>query len=69
MTIVKLGDRTYINVDRMTYVEPKRRDKMVVHFDVGGGDMGGPSCSVTLQENEAERFRQWLDARSQTSSD
>jgi hypothetical protein len=64
MTVVKLSDSKYINVDRMTYVESKRRGKMVVHFAVGGGDIGGPSCNVTLEEDEAERLKQWLDARS-----
>ena len=64
MTVVKLSDSKYINVDRMTYVESKRRGRMVVHFDVGGGDIAGPSCNVTLEEDEAERFKQWLDARS-----
>ena len=64
MTIIKVGDDKYINVDRMTYVEPRRKGRLVVHFDVGGGDAGGPSCSMRLDEKEAELFRRWLDGRS-----
>jgi len=68
MTIVKVGDCTYINVDRMTYVEPRRKGKIVVHFAVGGGDVAGPSCRMTLDQDEATRFKQWLDAHTETAS-
>jgi len=67
MTIVKVGEEKYVNVDRMTYVEPARKGRLVVHFDVGGGDVGGPSCYMTLEANEAERFKRWLDGRDQGS--
>ncbi len=64
MAIVKVGDDKYINVDRMTYAEPGRKGKLVVRFDVGGGDIAGSACRLTLDQDEAERFRQWLDSRS-----
>ena len=67
MSIIKVGDDKYINVDRMTYVEPKRKGRLVVHFDVGGGDIAGPSCCMTLEDNEAELFKRWLDSRNQDS--
>jgi len=67
MTIIRVGSDKYINVDRMTYVEPASRGRLVVHFDVGGGDIGGPHCCVTLDENEAVLFRKWLDGQSQAS--
>jgi len=67
MTIIKVGDDKYINVDRMTYVEPARKGRLVVHFDVGGGEVTGPTCSMKLDENEAERFRRWLDGRNRNS--
>ncbi len=62
MTIIRVGSDKYINVDRMTYVEPASRGRLVVHFDVGG-----PNCCMTLDENEAVLFRKWLDGRSQAS--
>jgi len=65
MTIVKVGEQTYINVDRMTYVQPKRGGKLVVHFAVGGGEISGPECHITLKEPESTRFQQWLDTHSQ----
>jgi hypothetical protein len=67
MNIIKVGDDRYINVDRMTYVEPKRKGGLVVHFEVGGGDIAGLSCRMTLEKNEAELFKQWLDGRNQNS--
>ena len=67
MTIIKVGTDKYINVDRMTYVEPARKARLVVHFDVGGGDVAGPSCRMSLDENEAELFRRWLDRRDRES--
>ncbi len=67
MTIIKVGADKYINVDRMTYVEPARKGRLVVHFDVGGGDLAGPSCCMRLDENEAALFKRWFDARSQAS--
>ena len=63
MTIVKVGDDKYINVDRMTYVEPGRKGKLVVHFSVAGGEQSGSYCCMTLEQHEAETFRQWLDSR------
>ncbi len=65
MTIIKVGDGKYINVDRMTYVEPGRKGRLVVYFNVGGGP--GPPCCMTLEENEAELFKRWLDGRNQNS--
>ena len=65
MTIIKVGEDKYINVDRMTYVEPARKGRLVVHFDVGGGDIAGPACRMTLEQDEADRFRQWREGQSQ----
>ena len=62
MTIIKVGEDKYINVDRMTYVEPARGGKLIVHFDVGGGDIAGPDCRVKLEQDEAEKFKQSLDS-------
>ena len=65
MTIIKVGGDKYINVERMTYVEPARKGRLVVHFDVGGGDVAGPSCRMTLEGDEAEVFKRWLNGRRQ----
>jgi len=68
MHLVKLGVDKYINVDRMTYVEARRKGVLVVHFDVGGGDVGGPVCCTKLDGEEAQRFARWLDANSNDAS-
>lgn len=67
MSIIEVGNDKYINVDRMTYVETNRKGRLVVHFDVGGGDVAGSSCCMTLEENEAELFKRWIDNRNQNS--
>ena len=67
MNIIKVGEDRYINVDRITHIEPKRNDRLVVHFAVGGGDIGGPDCRTTLEENESSVLRQWLDRQAQNA--
>ena len=62
MTIVKIAESKYINVDRMTYVAPYKRGQVIVHFAVGGGDIGGPECRVILEQSEAEQFIRWLES-------
>lgn len=65
MSIVKIAEGKYINVDRVTYVEPKRGGRVMVHFAVGGGDIGGPSCELKLDEQESIHFLRWLDSRAE----
>lgn len=65
MTIVKVAEGKYINLDRVTYIEPKRGGRLIVHFAVGGGDIGGPSCEIKLDEDEAAHLIRWLDRRAE----
>ncbi len=65
MNIVKVSDGKYINVDRVTFVEPKRRGQLVVHFSVAGGDWVDSSCTLKLEQEEAAIFLRWLDGHSQ----
>lgn len=65
MLVVRVGNGKYINADRMTYVEPGHKGTLVVHFDVGGGDIAGPACRVKLEQQEAEQFARWLDHRNE----
>ena len=66
MKIIKVGINKYINVDRITYVEPVRKNRLMVHFAIGGGDVGGPSCRIRLEEDEAASLLRWLEGQSQT---
>jgi hypothetical protein len=65
MLMVKVNDGKYINLNRITHTEPSRKGGLVVHFAVGGGDVGGPSCYVKLEPSEASILRQCLDAQIQ----
>jgi len=63
MTIVKVSEGKFINIARMTYTEPTRAGGLIVHFDVGGGDIAGPSCCMKLDPAEAMILQQFLDAQ------
>jgi hypothetical protein len=70
MTIIKVSENKYINVDRMTCVTPGMKEGiLVVHFDVGGGGYLGPSCTVTLEGEEVEVFKRWLNTQASLSQD
>lgn len=61
MTIIKVGEGRYINLDLITHVEPGRKGQLTIHFSVGAGDYGGPRCYMTLDEKEALPFMKILD--------
>lgn len=61
MTIIKVGTDRYINMDRVTFIEPGRGDKLVVRFAVGGGDFTTTTCVMKLSGSEADTLRRWLD--------
>ena len=63
MVIVKVNDGKYINCARMTYTEPTRKGGLMVHFDVGGGDIAGPSCRTKLEPAEASILQRFLDTQ------
>ncbi len=65
MDLVKLGSGRYLNLERVTHVEQDKKGRVIVHFAVGGGDVGGPACSTRLQGPEAEALLKLLDARIQ----
>lgn len=68
MKFVKVGDRTYINVDRITYVKKGRKQRIEVHLGEGGGDKGELAYYVVLDGQEALNFIRWLDANSEDLS-
>lgn len=63
MKLLKVGDGKFVNVDRITYVEAKRRDKVVIQFqnEVSGGGIGIPPSYLVLRGGEAETFVMWLE--------
>lgn len=63
MTIVKVNDGKYINLDRMTYIEPSKKGGMFIHFAVGGGAIGGPSCWMELDQTEASIIQKFLESQ------
>lgn len=64
MTILKVGTDRYIHIDRITFTEASSKNRLIVHFAIAGGDIGGPACQVRLESDEATILRRWLDASS-----
>ncbi len=66
MKLLKVGEGTYVNTDRITYIEAKRRDKVIIQFqnEVSAGGIGIPTSYLVLKGSEAERFLRWLDNNS-----
>ena len=64
MHIVKVGSDVYLNLDRLTYVEPGKKGRLHVHFAVASDNLGKPSCEVVLEGAEADALRRRLDAPS-----
>jgi hypothetical protein len=68
MTIIKVNEGKFLNMERMTYTEPSKNGGMYVYFAVGGGDVGGPSCYMKLDQSEALLLQEFLDAQKKKAS-
>ena len=66
MKLLKVGEGKYVNTDRITYVEAKKRDKVIIQFHtkISTGGIGIPSSYLELKGPEAEDFLRWLEANS-----
>ncbi len=64
MKLLKVADGKYVNTDRITYVEAKRRDKVIIQFqnEVSGGSIGIPPSYLVLKGSDAEQFIRWLES-------
>ena len=66
MKLLKVGTGKYVNTERITYIEAKRHDKVIIQFqnEVYPGGIGVPSTYLELKGSEAEAFIRWLDNNS-----
>ncbi|MBI9017302.1 MAG: hypothetical protein JEZ07_08595 [Phycisphaerae bacterium] len=69
MKLLKIGNGKYINTERVTYIEAKKSDKVIVQFqtEVDCGGCGRPASFIELKGSEAEHFILWLDTNSEQS--
>ena len=67
MKLLKVGNGKYVNTERITYIEAKKRDKVIIQFqnEVTAGGIGIPTSYLELKGAEAEDFLRWLDAHSE----
>ncbi len=69
MKLLKVGDGKYVNTERITYIEAKKRDKVIIQFqnEVTAGGIGIPPSYLELKGAEAEDFLRWLEAHSEST--
>lgn len=67
MRLLKVGDGKYVNTERITYIEAKKRDKVIIQFqnEAAAGGIGIPASYLELKGPEAEDFLRWLESNSQ----
>ena len=67
MKRLKVGDGKYVNTERITYIEAKKRDKVIIQFqnEVTAGGIGIPPSYLERKGAEAEDFLRWLDTHSE----
>ncbi len=63
MKLLKVADGKYVNTDRITYIEAKSRDKVIIQFhnEVTTGGIGIPSSFLVLKGSDADQFIRWLE--------
>ena len=66
MKLLKVGDGKYVNTERITYIEAKKRDKVIIMFqnEVSCATIGVPASFLELRGSEAEDFLRWLETNS-----
>jgi hypothetical protein len=69
MKLLKVGNGKYVNSERITYIEAKKRDKVIIQFhnEVTAGGIGIPTSYLELKGTEAEDFLRWLDTHSESA--
>ena len=70
MKLLKVGNGKYVNTDRVTYIQAKKRDKVIIMFqnEISGGGPGIPPSYLELKGSEAEDFIRWLESNSESIS-
>jgi hypothetical protein len=65
MSLLKVGEFKYINMDRVTSIVAKR-SKVIIQFhnEVSCGGIGIPNSYLTLDGSEARDFLGWLESNS-----
>ena len=63
MNLLKVAEGKYVNTERITYIEAKRQDKVIIMFqnEVSAGGIGIPQSYLTLKGPDAEEFIRWLE--------
>ena len=68
MKLLKVGAGKYVNTERITYIEARKQDNVIIQFqtDVEVGTKVIPSSYIELKGSEAEDFILWLENNSQS---
>ena len=68
MELLKVGNGKYVNTERITYIEAKKRNKVIIQFqnEVTAGGIGIPPSYIEIKGPEAENFLRWLKKNSES---
>ena len=68
MKLLKVGSGKFVNTERITYIEAKKRDKIIIQFqnEVSAGGLGIPTSYLELKGEDVELFLRWLDSNSES---
>ncbi len=69
MKLLKVGNRKYVNTERITYIEARKRDKVIIQFqnEVTAGGIGIPPSYLELKGDEAVDLLRWLESNSDST--
>ena len=68
MQLIKVADDTYVNMEQVTYIKAKKRDKITIMFhENSAGGLGMPSTYVELKGADAEMFLRWLERNAESA--
>ena len=63
MKLLKVAEGKYVNTERITYIEAKGPNKLIIMFqnEVSAGGIGIPRSYLVLKGPDAEEFIRWLE--------
>lgn len=64
MNLLKVGTGKYVNTDRVTYIEARKPDKVIIQFqnEVSAGGIGVPPSFLEIKGADAQQLIQWIES-------
>ncbi|GEM_PF-3000922 len=64
MKLLYVGDGKYVNTERITYIDVRRPDKVIIQFqnEVSAGGIGIPPTYLEVKGPDAQALTGWLQS-------